>query len=336
MKLDGADPVTVQLQAPGVLRGQVVDAATREPIEQYRVRLGFSRVRQAGDAKGSFSSRLGQPGVTVRSEKGEFLVTPLTAGMPFEVTVEADGYERFVIERAVASKADEVKPLSVSLKRVDATQRSTLTGRILDHAGKPASGAQLRLIVATDQPTGVGDRRFSRSLIETGNLGRKSYCEQFLSAVSDAQGRFEFKNILPGKYLQLAYWGKGVPRGRSLAFDETRPGKMEPAAIKLPEPATIRGTIERSQFPQLGSVQLVRQQGTGASYKITLKDDKTTFAFEDLPPGPYSLFVSAKPVRYSENGNTFFRVSSFARRELSLKPGDTRTVRITEPDVLTP
>ena len=88
----------------------------------------------------------------------------------------------------------------------------------------------------------MNDNNFNWELIKNGQLAEKSYCEQFLSLTTDVQGRFEFQNILPGKYLQLAYWGKGVPQGRSLAFDKTQPGKTDAVTIKLPEPATFRAS----------------------------------------------------------------------------------------------
>jgi len=333
LQLDTDEPILVKLQAPGVIRGRVLDAETKEPLQQFRVRLGYCRSRKPDDPKGGYDARWENPGLTFRSTAGKFVFEPLLNGLPLELTVIADGYERFVIPRAVAARVEEANELSVSLKRDDPTQRSTQAGRIVDYAGKPAGGAQLRLIVSTNQPAGRYDNRFNWALIKNGQLGQKSYCDQFLSATTDAQGRFEFRNIPAGKYLQLAYWGPGVPQGRSLAFDETQPGKMEEVTIKLPQPARVRGTIERAQFPNLGSVRLTLQQGAFQEYKLELSDDQTTFAFADLPPGKYSLAVCAKPVRYTENGNTFFRISPLAGQKIRLQAGELREVEFTEPNV---
>ena len=77
-----------------------------------------------------------------------------------------------------------------------------------------------------------------------------------LAGETNAEGRFRFENILPGKYLQLAYWGDGVPQGKSLAFDETKAGETKNVTIRLPEPAVIRGSFVRENFPDAGRVYL--------------------------------------------------------------------------------
>ena len=57
LQLDAVDPVIVQLEAPGMIRGRVVDAETNKPVPQFRVKLGFSRSRKPDDAQGTFDSR---------------------------------------------------------------------------------------------------------------------------------------------------------------------------------------------------------------------------------------------------------------------------------------
>ena len=83
---------------------------------------------------------------------GRFAIGPLTNGMPVELTIEADGYERSVVPRAVAAKANKGEDLKITLKRIDVAGLFTLSGQVLDYEGKAASGAQLRLIVSPSQP----------------------------------------------------------------------------------------------------------------------------------------------------------------------------------------
>ncbi len=333
LPLDGDELITMALEAPGVIRGRVVDAETGEPLRQFRVRVGFSRTRIPGDPKGSYSGNWGNPGLTFSSDKGEFLISPITNGMPLELTVLAEDYERFVIPRAVAARSGQSKELTVSLKRMDTSERFTLNGQFLDHAGRPAAGAQLRLIVSTNRHSGDLIAKPNWALIKSGQLAQKSDCEQLLSGVTDADGRFEFKNILSGKHLSLAYWGDGVPQGRFLDFDKTRPGGSESATIKLPNPAQIRGKIERSRFPDAGSVSLILQHDGAPEFKLKLDDEQGSFAFDDLPPGEYLVVVLAEPVEVIRDGSTLYRANPLAQQKIQLKPGETKAVLFREPNI---
>lgn len=331
LKLDGTEPIVVTLEPAASIRGIVVDAESGKPLSQFSVRLSFSRVKQPNDPQGTYPSELEQ-GVTFKSDVGHFSIGPLTNGMPLEVTIEAEGYQRGVVPRAVASKTGTSDDLKITLKPIDDVGLSTLRGQLLDFKGNAVSGAQLRLIVSTEPPLGLTDNSFNWELIKNGQLARKPNCDQFLSRTTDSQGRFEFQKIHAGKYLQLAYWGNGVPQGRSLAFDKTRPGTAEKATIKLPQPATIRGSFDRSKFPEAGSIRLSRNQEAWQSYEIKLNEDQSTFEFRDLPAGYYDLVIAAKPVRFSENGTTFFRISTLSGTRFPLNAGESREVTFVKPD----
>ena len=330
LKLDGDDPVTVKLDSPGTIHGVVVDAGTGQPIPQFQVRLSWSRVKQPNDPQGTFSSEL-EHGLTFKSIDGQFAILPLTNGLAVELTIEAEGYERSVVPRAVAAKADKSDNLKISLKRTEAVSRFTLSGRLCVTMASPLPVHSSPDCLAS-QPLGMNDNDFNWELIKNGQLAGKSYCEQFLSLTTDVQGRFEFQNILPGKYLQLTYWGEGVPQGRSLAFDKTQPGKTDAVTIRLPEPAIVQGKIDRSKFPDIGPIQLSRNQEAWHNYEITLKEEQGTFEFRDLPPGDYGIVVLGKPVRYSENGQTYLSTSALAAQQFRLAAGATKQVSFVEPD----
>ncbi|MEX0641787.1 MAG: carboxypeptidase regulatory-like domain-containing protein [Pirellulales bacterium] len=332
LKLDGGDPVTVTLEAPASIRGVVTDAKSGETVRQFRVRIDFCRNRLPGDPNASFDYEWTKPGLTFNSKDGRFVVGPLVNRLPVQLTVEAEGYNREVIPRVVAAKADSTDDLRISLKRAEKSESFTLKGSVLDHTGKPARGAQLRLIVSSDQPTGLKDNNFNWVLIKSGQLADKPYCEQFLSCVTDAEGHFEFSSILAGKYLQLAYWGEGVPQGRSLAFDVTQPGKTDTVTVNLPQPATIHGTIDRTKLAEAGSMQLTTDREAWHNYEMKLNADQTAFEFHDLPPGTYTLAVMGKPVRFTEKGNVFSRISPLAHLTLKIQPGENKEVTFTGPD----
>ncbi len=169
LPLDGDEPVQITLESPGALHGRVVDARTRKPVRTFRVQLGFSPKTKPGDKDGIYLSSWSDPGITFNSGDGEFLIKPLTSGMPLALTVVAENYERTIVDRAVASKVREAEELTISLKPLDRSQHATLRVQLLDHAGRPAAGAQLRLIVSTSPPTGADDNRFNWVLIARAN-----------------------------------------------------------------------------------------------------------------------------------------------------------------------
>jgi len=333
IKLDSPEPVTITLESPGVIRGRVVDAETNKPIPQFRIRLQFASQRQPGDSQGSFSSDWARPGITFESATGDFAFKPLTNGQPLDLIVEQEGYQRTVVQRAIARKGSDAPELGISLSRLDPKKVATLTGRLIDFSGQPIANAQLRLIVSTDRPSGVGDNRFNWTLINSGQLEQKSYCDQWLTGVTTADGRFEFKNILAGRHLQLAYWADNVPHGKSVEFAATAAGQGQDVRIQLPQPATIRGAINRQGVADSGIVYLAASSTIGGwSTEIPLADDQTTFEFKDLLPGNYTVGVTSRRTRQAAQGQVLYQSKVLARRSLKLAPGELIELNFEQPD----
>jgi beta-lactamase regulating signal transducer with metallopeptidase domain len=325
-------PVNITLESPGIIRGLVMNAETQQPVPQCMVRLGFAKDRQPSDAKGTFPS-WSDSGVKFSSEDGRFIAKPLTHGMAFEMIVEADGYERLAIPRVVASKADAAQEVVISLKPKTAMDPYKLTVQLQDDSGKPIPNIQLRLIVSTQQPTGRNDRAFNWALIDSGNLERHSHVDQFLSGATDSDGRFEFGNVHPDRYLQLAYWGKGVAKERSLAFDESRSGKSDEVIVDVPQPALVRGTVDRSVFPDASLVHISSKElGDFRKPRAELLGDQSTFELRDLPVGKFWISVAGKRVTRMENGIEMSGSPNLASKELVLNAGDVTVVHFDTPD----
>ncbi|WP_010587850.1 M56 family metallopeptidase [Schlesneria paludicola] len=330
-KLDSPQPQTVTLSTPGAIRGRVLDELTKQPVKDFRIKLGFSTMPEPSDAMGTYNFSWGEPGQTFKSVKGEFVFTPLTVGFPASLVIEADGYERKAVDRAVATKLSQPELLDIELTPTKPGKRFTLTGQFLDHTGQPVADAQLRLIASTGQPAGPHDNQFNWVLIDSGQLGQKPYCVQFLSGTTNAEGRFEFKQIQSGNYLQLAYWGAGVPKGKSLNFGKSVAGGRDDVTIDLPAPARIEGTIDRSKLADAESIDLYLNTHDFHHYRLKLKPDQKTFAFEDLPAGQYQVTVVSKAESFTENGNTFYRNPQLAVRQVRLKEGQSEQIEFLEP-----
>jgi beta-lactamase regulating signal transducer with metallopeptidase domain len=329
--LDGEETLLVTLQPMGVVRGRVLDEATGRPIEQFRVRIGFSDDVRPGDVRGTYGSELGEPGLTFRAADGAFTVSDLTSRMPFKVLVDAEGYEQGISPRVVAQEGNSATAVDVSLKKRQPMETAALSGQVVDFKGTPVPGVQLRLIASAMPSDGDNDNRFNWVLIDLGQLGQKDYGAKYVSAVTDNEGKFELKELLAGKFLQLAYWGKNAPKGRFLALAKTKPGVSQSVTIRLPEPASVRGSFDATAFANPSRMSLTLQGEAFHHYWIALTDGKSDFSFENLPPGKYWLSVMGQPERSPENPD-LMSYRPIASRLLTVQAGKTLEVQFTKDD----
>ncbi|HUE13074.1 MAG TPA: carboxypeptidase regulatory-like domain-containing protein, partial [Planctomycetaceae bacterium] len=212
LQMDRPDAVTVTMSRTWTLRGHVFAADTGKPIEQFNVSNG------------------GLQPTTFQSKDGLFALKDVYASkdgsgrVHYYIRVEADGFRAKPLEELLVARGPSDAILEIPMERLDLSKRTSVFGRIVDARNQPVAGAQLRLVVTSEQPASDHEAHYNWILLKSDQLAqRPEWCEQYLSLVSDADGKFEFKNVLAGKFLQLAYWGKHVPEGRSLAFDKTEP-----------------------------------------------------------------------------------------------------------------
>lgn len=332
LPVNGDVPVIVKFEEPGLVRGKIIDAETAQPIRQFRIQLK-SGPQQPGDPPGyGISVTDTNPGRGFQGDDGRFVVKPFPKGVPLELTVIAEGYENMLIPRAVANIKDEAKDLKILLLKEDPSTRSKVRGTLLDYEGNPLSKIELRLIVSSIRPAGEADNKFNWVLITSNGLKHHSYCEQFLAGVTDDNGEFEFENILPNRFIQLAYWGKGAPQARTVLDEKTESGKTKSLTIELPQPAIIKGTIDRTRIPQANSINLMRRDAAFQHFEIELADDQNAFQFDDLPEGDYQISVNAKPKSFIKNGNKMFTRPILASQRVSIHPGDVKFVEFTKTD----
>jgi len=314
LQTDKADVVTVTMSPTRTLRGHVFAADTGKPIVQFDVSNG------------------GLHPTTFRSKDGLFALKDLYAPkdrsgrVHYFVRVEADGFQAKSLEQLLVARGPSDAVLEIPMERLDVSKRTTVSGRIVDYRGRPMAGARLRLIVTAEQPASAYEQHYNWILLKSDQLSQRSeWCDQYLSLVSDPEGKFEFKNVLAGKFLQLAYWGKHVPEGRSLAFDKTEPQVAQTITIKLPQPASIRGTIDQTKIPNAREIQVMSTADPYRVYQAPLRAGQTTFGFDDLPPGAYDVLVASKLVP-SKDEPDMMTSTTLALRRARLQPGETKAV----------
>ena len=142
LPLDGQDLITVEMVPSGLILGKVVDGTTGRPIRAFNVQITFSPQYRPGEPSSGLPSILVDPGQAYQSDEGRFKIGELVAGMPLQVMVTAQGYERGVRERVVAAS--------------DGAARSRSSGSI--RSIRPSSG-----LTAVDSWAPEGSRSWERS-----------------------------------------------------------------------------------------------------------------------------------------------------------------------------
>jgi hypothetical protein len=332
LPLDGDEEVVVTMESEGMIRGKVIDAATRKPITAFNIEVTFSPDRLPGEPAHSLSGpRATQPdGERFTNSEGAFVLKQFVQEMPLQLTVKADGYERQVYRRIVATAKPE--PIVVPLLPIDASKLITVAGRLVDSLGKPIAGAEVRLVTALKASPGYGTERGSRpldypyswQLIQRGNLDSIEGVSQVISMLSARDGSFKFERVQPAPFMEVVYWGKGVPRGRREFLEKLSDDERKNLAIEVPAPGVVRGKIDRKAFPEAQSVLLMSTDPRMGfdDHEVAVKAHESTYEIRDVPPGRYELQVYA----YTRGAGDSFESKVLLRRPVEIHAGEEQTI----------
>ncbi len=305
---DEAKTLDIALTRGVTFRAEVVDSLTGDPVPG--VRLWHWQ----------------HPGVEGRSkDDGVVEVADMMPG-PFQFQVEAVGFARWWSDEATSEwsryKLDEtrggwqrnfdhidfnvqpdMKPVTITVER-----GVTVTGRVLDPAGKPVAGATVAPALTGTGNSLTGDTRFS---VETGADGRFTAC-------LPASGRRSYNLVAhDGKYQQWRTWANGV--GLPI---QTKPGEtINSVELSLTRPATVRGRVTDSQGRPIAEREV---RASAADQLENRYYDPTTTTRAD---GTYEL-------KFIRPGEQFIQVDPFwldARQApegtshtLKLRPGESQ------------
>jgi protocatechuate 3,4-dioxygenase beta subunit len=168
-----AEETVLLLEPAAVLSGTVVDDADR-PIEGAEVRVvetGDQGWRRAG---GSLYART--------DRAGRFRIDGLAARSPHLAHVARQGYSPAVEDVAPAPERPDGRPALLAELRIVLREGRALRARAVDEAGAPVAGARAVLL-----PEELARRRWP------------GLPPGVLSAESAADGRFELREVLPGR-----------------------------------------------------------------------------------------------------------------------------------------
>ena len=175
----GAAGAAAAAQVPGAgeqrtITGQVVDAATGRPISAALVTLSLAKVE-------------GLPVLTAADGRFQFRVSPQDAS--YTLTARKGGYAEGASGRLrIGGTAQPVK-VSALTPSVDVRIRmwklGAITGTLLDEAGEPVVGVQVR------------------ALLRTQAFGHRSFSPVSAMMTTDDRGVYRISNLPPGDYVVL-------------------------------------------------------------------------------------------------------------------------------------
>jgi 5-hydroxyisourate hydrolase-like protein (transthyretin family)/uncharacterized GH25 family protein len=242
----------------GVLRGRVVDAATRTPLTEFRIAFEQRMDRAVGVA---MDRR--EPSV-VTARDGRFELKDVAAG-PTTITALARGYlpgETHGIEIIPGEPTPEVL--------IELQRGLTLRGRVIDKvSGKPLAGARVSY---GDSPAArVGEGIGSRHA----------------PATSDASGLFVLEGLPTGTLTIRANASKHTELLRRMVL--TQDASVE---LALSRGATLAGQVVAADGVTPVKAEYQLRQGNSATGTST--DEQGRFEIQHKAAGRYQLSASTK------------------------------------------
>ena len=91
--------------------------------------------------------------------------------------------------------------------------------------------------------------------------------------------------------------------------------------LRVTQPATIRGQIDRAAYPDLASMALASSTTSGPAFSISISPTDKTYTFPAVPAGTYKLHLHALTPNTGDGGTTF-RETVIASFDLQVKEGE--------------
>jgi len=291
----------IVLKPEGVIRGKVVDRKTGEPLQSFRAYYTWSSIKMPDDPKSTLSMASHQGDLFANSQ-GLFEFSGFKFGFPVEVTVEADGYRKCVVQRVVATARDEAKDETFEMEPIAPEALTTVAGRIVDFDGNGIAGVDVCLICSDKRSIrregGMFRLRrdpnvypFNWEMILGGQIVEDADVDQFLETTSDKDGKFSFTKVQSAKDMEVVWWSDTVVRFRRPGIEKLSAKEQQSITIKAQQSGTVKGSIDMkanryaSPTIKVGDVRYVGE----------IIDDGLTYVIKGVPPGKHEVLISGNP-----------------------------------------
>lgn len=218
-------------EKPGVIRGTVLSATTKEPLRRTDVTLTSAMRSGSGSGPGPAIMPGGMPSMTksVTDAEGNFHFSDVKPGTYF-LRAERSGY----VAAQYGSRGPGSPPVQLTVRagqdvtnlRIEMTPQAVIAGRVLDDEGEPMQNVMV-MVVNADATQQAGRRPGPRMF----GMGSQ--------AQTDDRGQFRLHNLPPGRYLLQVTPGRigGMPvtaqtseTGEEMGFVTTYyPGVTDPS-----------------------------------------------------------------------------------------------------------
>ena len=322
----------IQLLGEGIIRGKVVDKTTGDPVTSFRVHYTWSKIVLPHDPPTGTLVKAAHRGDLYTNLEGTFEMDGFRNDFPLQVTVEADGYQKFVVDRLVAKSIHVVESELIELERVDPNSLTEISGRIVDATGNGIAGVEVRLIASAERnerdkipkPPGVRGRDafpYNWTMIFNNHIAEDHRVDQFFQSTTDKEGMFSFSGVQSKLDIEVAYWSDDVARGRRSQLETLSAKDQQSLTIAAVQSGTVRGAVNiRANRYASPSIRVGR-----ISYDSTILNDGKTYEIKGVPPGEYEVCISGnrQPSTipgYEDTGG--FTTSVIERIPVTVKSGE--------------
>ncbi len=252
------------LEAPseleGMIRGRVLDAVTKKPIENFRVVRRFVPTMNE-----------------ITHAQGEFLLDKLKVGRSVQFFVYAKDYAPFVL----STTTDDGR----AIVECELHRKPSLKGMVVDSNGKPIAGAEV--VLGFDEP-GRQSKGFYWDAFKTivdGYMGLNYVQRQ----TTDDDGRFEFG--LVDQHAVVAVMKPGFTRQvRFYGASDLEALSQSDLRMALEPESVLAGFVKMNGIPiAKANLQLSNTQNWELNFGAIETDKEGRFAVHELPSGTYRL-----------------------------------------------
>jgi hypothetical protein len=288
-----ADDVKLILPRPGRIEGRVIDRATRQPLTDFQVQIGGTRignmVTSSSDSRREF-----------HADDGSFALENVAVGS-VELVASAAGY---IPGRRSDINVEEGKPVvGVEL----ALDRGTkLTGRVTDPDGNPLAGVSVQL---------------DRSQVARPYGGGSPGMQQ---GQTDSNGEFALDGLAPGE-TPVLFNKQGFLSKRKIVEITDKDARVE---IPLMRGKSLRGiVVDEAGSPVAAADVSVSSAAADAQWSGARSDADGSFTLEGLANTQYS--VTARKQGYLNAVLKGVDVASAQTITLTLRRGGSISGRVT-------